>query len=187
VARGYAVVVPSPSCSLMLREEYPQLLASEASRAVAASTYDLCDYLFKLSRAGKVKKEFKRKLGRVKYHVPCHIRLQNIGFRGRDVLRWVCDGIDVVQECSGHDGTWSMLRENFDQSLRWGKKCFDGMAPTAGEPCSGACTDCGLAAVAIHQGARVSALHPVVVLAYAYGYDVGDAARSLVPVDGASA
>jgi glycerol-3-phosphate dehydrogenase subunit C len=179
VARGYAIAVPSPSCSLMIREEFPQLVPTAESRAVADATYDLCDYLFKLARAGRVKKEFVRRLGRVKYHVPCHLRVQQIGFRGRDVLRWVSEGIDLIQECSGHDGTWSMLRENFPDSLRWGRKCFEGMAPAAGEPCSAACTDCGLAAVAIHQGAGVTALHPVIALAYAYGFDVGDAAVHL--------
>ncbi len=185
VARGWEVVVPSPSCSLMLREEYPQLVDTAESRAVATATHDLCDYLVKLGRAGRIRKEFPRRLGRVKYHVPCHIRLQNIGFRGRDVLRWVSEGVDVVQECSGHDGTWSMLRENFAASLHWGRKCFEGMKPVPDQPCSAACSDCGLAALQIGQGAGVTALHPVVVLAYAYGFDVGPAARHLVPLEAA--
>ncbi|HZR82607.1 MAG TPA: heterodisulfide reductase-related iron-sulfur binding cluster [Candidatus Binatia bacterium] len=184
VARGYAVVVPSPSCSLMMREEVPQLVATPEGRAVAAATHDLCDYLFKLGRAGGVRKEFVRRLGRVKYHVPCHIRAQQIGYRGRDVLRWVSEGIDLVQECSGHDGTWSMWKENFHDSLRWGRKCFEGMKPAVGEACSAACTDCALAALQIRQGAGVTAIHPVVALAYAYGFDVGDAAAHLAPATG---
>lgn len=181
VARGYRVVVPSPSCSLMLREEYPQLVDSPDCHAVAAATHDLCDYLFRIAREGHVKKDFKRRLGTIKYHVPCHIRAQQIGFRGRDVLRWVAAGVETVQECSGHDGTWSMLKENFQDSLRWGEKAFEGMKPVAGEHCSGACSDCGLAALHIRQGTGLSALHPVVVLAYAYGFDIGDAAAHLTP------
>lgn len=179
VERGYAVVLPSPSCSLMVREEYPQILPTDAARAVAAASYDLCDYLFRLNRAGGVKKDFVRRLGHVKYHVPCHIRQQQIGFRGRDVLRWVSEGVDLVQECTGHDGTWSMKTENFEKSLRWGRKCFEAMTPTAGEPCSAACSDCALAALQIRQGAGVVALHPVLVLAHAYGFDIGDAAQHL--------
>jgi glycerol-3-phosphate dehydrogenase subunit C len=182
VARGYAVVVPSPSCSLMMREEAAQLVDTAAAHEVASATYDLCDYLFRLSRAGRIKKEFARRLGPMKYHVPCHIRVQQIGYRGRDVLRWVSESVDLVQECSGHDGTWSMLRENFDDSLRWGRKCFEGMIPAAGETCAGACTDCALAAVQIGQGAGITAVHPVVALAYAYGFDVGEAASHLVRV-----
>ena len=121
-ARGLRIVIPSPSCSLMMREEVPQLLDTPESRAVAAACQDLCDFLFQRGREGKIDKQFARRLGRVAYHVPCHIRAQQIGFRGRDVLRWVADSIDIVQECSGHDGTWSMLRENFEDSLRWGRK-----------------------------------------------------------------
>jgi Fe-S oxidoreductase len=181
VEQGYRIVIPSPSCSLMMREEVPQLLDTPESRAVAMASQDLCDYLFQLGRAGRIDKTFSRRLGRVKYHVPCHIREQQIGFRGRDVLRWVCEGIDLVQECSGHDGTWSMLRENFAASLHWGRKAAEGMRPIAGEACSAACTDCALAALHLHQGAGVRALHPVTALAYAYGFDVGDAAAHLVP------
>src|SRR5262249_54692943 len=149
------------------------------ARAVAAATFDLCDYLFKLGRAGRIDKQFQRRLGHVKYHVPCHIRVQRIGYRGRDVLRWISEGVDLVQECSGHDGTWSMLRENFEDSLRWGRKAFDGMTPAAGETCSAACSDCALAALQIHQGAGLTALHPVIALAWAYGFEVGEAAKHL--------
>ncbi|MBM4269998.1 MAG: hypothetical protein FJ144_25910 [Deltaproteobacteria bacterium] len=181
VERGYRIVIPSPSCSLMMREEVPQLVDTPESRAVATASQDLCDYLFQLGRAGRIDKTFPRRLGRVKYHVPCHIREQQIGFRGRDVLRWVSEGIELVQECSGHDGTWSMLKENFPDSLRWGRKAAEGMKPVAGESCSAACTDCALAALHLHQGAGVRALHPVTVLAYAYGFDVGEAAAHLIP------
>ena len=31
VEQGYAIVIPSPSCSLMVREEYPQLVADPRS------------------------------------------------------------------------------------------------------------------------------------------------------------
>jgi Fe-S oxidoreductase len=182
VERGYAIVIPSPSCSLMMREEMPQLVDTPESRAVASACSDLCDYLFQLARVGQIDKRFARRLGRVKYHVPCHIRQQQIGFRGRDVLRWVSEAVEVVQECSGHDGTWSMLRANFAASLHWGRKAAEGMRPETGEPCSGACTDCALAALHLHQGAGIRALHPVVALAYCYGFEIGDDAAHLVPL-----
>jgi len=187
VERGWAVVVPSPSCSLMLREEVPQIVPTDAAARVAAATWDLCDYLVKLGRTSAgVRKDFVRRLGRARYHVPCHVREQQIGFRGRDVLRWVCDdGVEMVQECSGHDGTWSMKKENFEASLGWGRKCFEGMRGDVGEACSARCSDCALAALQIRQGAGVAAVHPVIVLAHAYGFDVGDAARHIEshPVD----
>ncbi|MBI1816601.1 MAG: hypothetical protein HYR72_16605 [Deltaproteobacteria bacterium] len=177
--RGYEVVIPSPSCSLMVREEYPQLFAGEASTAVAAHSHDLAEYIFRIAREGRLKRDFTRRLGKIKYHVPCHIRVQNIGLRGRDILKLIADEVDAVQECSGHDGTWSMRTEHFKDSLRWGQKLFNGMKPEVGESCSGACSDCGLAALHIKQGTGQQAVHPVVALAFAYGFDVGEAAKLL--------
>ncbi|HUI27154.1 MAG TPA: heterodisulfide reductase-related iron-sulfur binding cluster, partial [Candidatus Kryptonia bacterium] len=181
VARGYEVVIPSPSCSLMVREEYPQLRGDPSSAEVAAHSHDLAEYIFRIAREGRLKRDFKRRLGKIKYHVPCHIRVQNIGLRGRDILKVIADEVDAVQECSGHDGTWSMSAEHFKESLHWGKKLFAGMTPAAGEQCSGACTDCGLAALHIKQGSGQDAVHPVVALAWAYGYDVGEAEKLLTP------
>jgi Fe-S oxidoreductase len=170
VERGYAVVIPSPSCSLMIREEYPQLVASAAAEKLAANSYDLNDYLYRIAREGRLKRDFKRRFGKVTYHVPCHIRVQNIGVRGRDLLRLVADEVELVQECSGHDGTWSMRTQHFRDSLRRGRKAFDGMRPGAGEPGALACSDCRLAAQHIQQGCGRLTVHPVVALAHAYGF-----------------
>lgn len=177
VKRGYRVVIPSPSCSLMLREEAPQLLGDGAAAEVAAATFDLCDFLFREAREERVHKEFRRRAGPIRYHIPCHIREQQIGFRGRDILRWVSEGVEAIQECSGHDGTWSMDVAHFDDSLRHGRKAAEAMS--SGEPCSARCSDCVLASLHLRQMADVEVLHPVVVLAWAYGYDVGDAASAI--------
>lgn len=173
VERGYRIVIPSPSCSLMTREEYPQLVSGVAAAAVAAASHDLDEYLFRIAREGRLKRDFKRRFSTIRYHVPCHIRVQNVGIRGRDLLKLIADEVIAVQECTGHDGTWSMRREHFEESLYWGRKAFEGMAVAAGEACALACTDCRLAALHIEQGAERSSVHPVVALAHAYGFDTG--------------
>ena len=173
VERGYRIVIPSPSCSLMVREEFPQIVADERSRAVAEASHDLDEYLYRIAREGRLKRDFTRKFGPTRYHVPCHIRAQNVGLRGRDLLKLICDEVTAVQECTGHDGTWSMQRDNFEDSLEWGRKAFDGMRVDAGETCALACSDCRLAALHIEQGAQRKTVHPVVALAHAYGFDVG--------------
>lgn len=172
VDQGYAIVIPSPSCSLMTREEFPQLLADPRSARIAGRAHDLDEYLYRIARDGRLKRDFVRRFGAIRYHVPCHIRVQNIGIRGRDLLRLIADEVTTVQECSGHDGTWSMQREHFRNSLRWGEKAFAGMRAEAGAACALACTDCRLAALHIEQGAGRTTVHPVVALAHAYGYDV---------------
>lgn len=184
VERGYRVVVPSPSCSLMIREEYPQLVDAEAAHRVSASTHDLDEYLYRIAREGRLKRDFRRRFRRVAYHVPCHIRVQNIGVRGRDLLRLVADEVELIQECSGHDGTWSMSREHFEDSLHWGRKAFEGVRKASGDPCGVACTDCRLAALHLRQGAGCETVHPVVALAHAYGLeDAAPGLRSL-PAEG---
>jgi len=178
VEAGYAIVIPSPSCSLMVREEYPQVVATERVRHVAQRSHDLNEYLYRLAREGRLKRDFKRRFGIVRYHVPCHIRVQNIGIRGRDLLRLVADEVEAVQECSGHDGTWSMQKAHFEDSLRWGQKAFDGVRAGTGGSCALVCSDCRLAALHLQQGAGRPTVHPVVALAHAYGFEV-DAPLSL--------
>jgi Fe-S oxidoreductase len=171
IERGYAVVIPSPSCSLMVREEYPQLVETAAMRTFAQRTHDLNEYLYRFAREGRLKRDFQRRFDEIRYHVPCHIRVQNVGIRGRDLLRLVADKVEAVQECSGHDGTWSMQVEHFQESLHWGRKAFEGMQLTAGEGCALACSDCRLAALHLQQGGGTPTVHPVVALAHAYGFD----------------
>lgn len=182
VKKGYEVVIPSPSCSLMIREEYPQILGTEDARLLAAHSHDLSDYLFKLKREGRIRRDFKEKYDRLKYHVPCHIKAQNIGLRGKDMLNMVAEDVDMVDACSGHDGTWSMMKKYHKDSLKWGGKLFDGIVggerektPRGqfGEPCSGACGDCHLAATQVKEATGIEMTHPIVALAKAYGFDVG--------------
>ncbi len=181
VKRGYAIVVPSPSCSLMLREEAPQLVEDDATRAVAAATRDLCDYVFALGRAGRIDKTFPKRIGRVAYHVPCHIREQQIGLRGRDLLKWFSEGVDLVQECSGHDGTWSLQREHFEDSMAIGRRAAEAMAQASSAGCGASCTDCPLAALQMNQIAGVRPEHPIVMMARAYDLPIGERQGDLFP------
>jgi glycerol-3-phosphate dehydrogenase subunit C len=177
VERGYKVAVINPTCSLMLRQEYPELLDNPADRpmaaaakTVAAATRDLGEFLFELRQAGGFKEDFKSTpAGPVAYHAPCHLRMQAIGYRGRDLMRRV-PGVQpkLVAECCGHDGTWAMKVENFEQSLKNGEKAFDGMNEAAAETWT---TECPLAALQFKQACGRDVLHPVQVLDRAYRAD----------------
>lgn len=177
VAQGYKIAAINPTCSLMMKHEYPELLnlpdepaVAEAARQVAAATQDISEFLFELRRQGHFKEDFKSTPnGTVAYHAPCHLRMQNVGFRGRDLMRRI-PGVrpKLVAECCGHDGTWAMKRENFNASFENGKRAFDGM-----QGAEAACwsTDCPLAALQFEQACGQSALHPVEVLDRAYRAD----------------
>ena len=177
VERGYKVAVINPTCSLMMRQEYPELLTGsdggrrdEAVRKVAAAVRDVSEFLFELRQAGQFKEDFRSTPGGpVAYHAPCHLRMQNVGFRGRDLMRRIPGAQPkLVAECCGHDGTWAMKREFFDLAMSNGRKAFEGMRETGAEIWS---TDCPLAAVQFEQACGKVPLHPVEVLAKAYRED----------------
>jgi Fe-S oxidoreductase len=166
VERGAKVVVPGPSCSLMLKEEYPRLLRSEAAARVAAATRDLMEHVYELARAKQLERSFERRLGKIAYHAPCHLRVQNIGFRSRDVLRLVSDEVELIEACSGVDGTWGMQARFHDASLGVARKLLDAIERSGAEHLS---TDCPLAALRIQEGTGRKAVHPIVLLRHAYG------------------
>ena len=90
----------------MLRVEYPRLLGSENAKAVAKNTTDPTEFLASLAAQGKLNRDFKTGAGKVAYHMPCHLRAQNIGYKTRDVLSLLPDTtVEVIEACSGHDGT----------------------------------------------------------------------------------
>jgi Fe-S oxidoreductase len=177
VDRGYTVAVVNPTCSLMIRQEYRELLDDPANRTLAAAakkvadaTRDVSEYLFELRKEGHFKEDFKSTPnGPVAYHAPCHLRMQSIGFRGRDLMRRI-PGVKpkLTAECCGHDGTWAMKTEYFELALKNGAKSFDGMREAEAEVWA---SDCPLAAVQFQQACGHEVLHPLEVLDRAYRED----------------
>jgi Fe-S oxidoreductase len=168
VREGREVVVPGPTCSYMLKQEYPWLDGSADARLVAANTRDIFEYLAKLHAAGELDTSFTKPIGAVTYHMPCHLRAQNIGHKSADVLRAIPGtSVDVVEKCSAVDGTWGFKKEYYELSMKLAKPLFD--AVTTGRPV--AATDCPLAALQIEQGTGRKPKHPVEVLAAAYGFE----------------
>jgi Fe-S oxidoreductase len=167
VEAGATVVVPGPSCSLMLKTEYPKLLHSEAAARVASATRDLMEFVHELARAKKLDRGFSRPLGRVAYHAPCHLRAQNIGLPAQVLLERLA-GAEVVpiQACSGVDGTWGMQARFHDASMKVAARMLEGIG--AAEP-DHIATDCPLSALRIEEGLGRKAVHPIVLLHRAYG------------------
>lgn len=174
---GYTIAVINPTCSLMIREEYPDLLddpadpaLAAAAKQVAAATRDLGEYLYEQRQAGAFKEDFKSTPGgAVAYHAPCHLRKQNVGFRGRDLIRRIPDAKPrLVAECCGHDGTWAMKTEYFALAMKNGQRAFDGMDEVDAEVWA---TECPLAALQFKQATGREPLHPVEILDRAYRAD----------------
>jgi Fe-S oxidoreductase len=174
VDAGAKVVAINPTCSMMLRREYPELVATEdrdRAKKVAAAIQDPGEFLWKIRKEERFNTDFLSTPGeKVSYHAPCHLRAQAVGFKGRDLLKKI-PGVkpDTVIECCGHDGTYAMKLEGFVPAARIGKKAFDGMK---GDPDAEVwATDCPLAAIQFQQHAGVKPMHPMSILAKAYRED----------------
>ena len=84
-------------------------------KAVAEAMFDPFEYFVLRHKDGLLKTDFKRPLGKVSYHIPCHSRVQNIGRKTEEMLKMVPDTtVNTVERCSGHDGTWGVKNEYYD-------------------------------------------------------------------------
>ena len=167
VEKGYVVVTPGPSCSLMMKKEYPWLAPDDAdTKALAGATRDLCEFLMELKQEGKLNLDFPTAPKSVAYHLPCHLNVQRIRFKASDLLALTGAKVTTVEKCSGHDGTWAMKVEYFEESMKVGRKLFDPLLAANAEVIA---SDCALASVQITQGTSRPVKHPVEVLRDAYG------------------
>ena len=132
--------------------------------------FDPFEYLMLRARDGLLKTDFKRPLGKVSYHIPCHSRVQNVGQKTRELLQLVPGTqINTVERCSGHDGTWGVKTEFFEQSMKIGRPVFKQMAASDPDFIS---SDCPIAGRHIVQGmgeTRARKEHPLTLLRMAYG------------------
>jgi glycerol-3-phosphate dehydrogenase subunit C len=166
VREGLRIVVPGPTCSYQLKHEFPELLDSDDARLVAENTLDLGEYVFKVAAAKELDRDFARRMGRVAYHLPCHLKAQNIGFRSKQILGLIADEVVMVDACSGVDGTWGMKARYYDQSLRICSNLTKAIEEAQADHVA---TDCPLSALRIREETGRVAVHPIVLLRDAYG------------------
>jgi Fe-S oxidoreductase len=167
VKDGYAIVSPGPSCSMMIKKEYPLLSDDEDTKLVAQNTYDICEYLMKLQSEGKLDTKFINPQGKIIYQLSCHLRAQNIGYKSRDLMKLIPGTeIEMIERCSGHDGTFGMKVEFFEESIKIAKPIFkkvDEIKPDK------IVSDCSLSGLQIQYGTQKKTLHPIQILKNAYG------------------
>jgi Fe-S oxidoreductase len=163
---GKKIVSPGPSCTLTLRTEYPELVPTPEAKEVAAAVMDLSDFLLQQARAKKFPKPPAGAVGKVAFHVACHNRVQNFGYRGRDLLKWAGGEVTLVDRCCGMDGTWGMKSEFFEESLKVAEAAASKVEAAEPEVVS---SDCPLAGLQLRQKTGRASYHPVRILQAAYG------------------
>ena len=171
VEQGFDIVAPIPSCVLMFKQELPLMFPQDAAvQLVKSRIFDPFEYLMLRHQAGLLRTDFRARLGSISYHVPCHLRVQNIGLKTRDLLKLVPETtIDVIERCSGHNGTYAVKSEFHDASMKIARPVVQKVQDQAADHYA---SDCPMAGHQLESGLAEGARepeHPLKLLRIAYG------------------
>ncbi|MDA8362411.1 MAG: heterodisulfide reductase-related iron-sulfur binding cluster [Gammaproteobacteria bacterium] len=170
VDEGWDIVAPVPSCVLMFKQELPLMFPEDPDVAkVRAAIFDPFEYLMLRHKHGKLRTDFKKSLGRISYHVACHLRVQNIGMKTRDLLQLVPQTqVEAIERCSGHDGTYAVKSEFHESSMKIAGPVVDRVRQADADHYS---SDCPMAGHQIENGLDTGKApeHPLALLREAYG------------------
>jgi Fe-S oxidoreductase len=170
VDEGWDIVTPIPSCTLMFKQELPLMFPDDPQvLKVRDAMFDPFEYLWARYKGGLLRTDFPRKLGKISYHVPCHLRVQNLGLKTRDVLMLVPQTqVEAIERCSGHNGTYGIKREYRDVSMKIGRPVVRRVGDSGADFYS---SDCPMAGHQIESGLEQprEPTHPLKLLRMAYG------------------
>jgi FAD/FMN-containing dehydrogenase/Fe-S oxidoreductase len=168
VRQGFHVVATEPAAALCLTHEYLNLVDDEEARIVAANTSEACSYLWKMHLTGKLQLDLKPVHASLGYHTPCHLRALNVGTPGENLLGLI-PGLRVhhiEQGCSGMAGTFGLMHRNYRSSLRVGWGLITKLRNPA---LQAGTTECSSCRIQMEQGTTKRTIHPIKLLALAYG------------------
>ena len=115
IDKGYDVIALVPSCALMLKFEWPLIVPDDDNvKALSGATSDITEYITDIAKNEGLADGLRPLEGGVTVHIACHARAQNMGQKGAEMLRLIPDTeINVIERCSGHGGSWGIMKENF--------------------------------------------------------------------------
>lgn len=170
VDEGWKLVAPVPSCVLMFKQELPLLFPDDADvLKVRDAFYDPFEYLMLRHKEGQLNTSFANSLGKVSYHVACHLRVQNIGLKTKDILQLIPETqVEAIERCSGHDGTYAVKKEFHQISMKIARPVVNRVKQSESDYYA---SDCPMAGHQIENGLEYSAepTHPISLLRKAYG------------------
>ncbi|MEZ5668109.1 MAG: heterodisulfide reductase-related iron-sulfur binding cluster [Alphaproteobacteria bacterium] len=178
VDRGYDIVALVPSCALMLKFEWPLILPDDAGvKKLSQATFDITEYVVDIAKRHGLADGMQPLDGGVSLHIACHARAQNMGQKAAEMLRLIPSAdLEVIERCSGHGGSWGVMKENFEVALKVGR-------PVARKALEAKkahlASECPLAGEHIVQGTErlgddgrpvvPHSRHPIELMAQAYG------------------
>jgi glycerol-3-phosphate dehydrogenase subunit C len=173
---GRPILVPQPTCAYVLKNEVPDFVGTDEARLVAEHTFDVSEWLVNRHRAEAIDTDFAGETYEtIIWHHACHYRAQQMGPKSRDLMALTGAKVEMVDRCAGIDGTWGLRAENVEMSKRIAKPLVEKVTASEADLVVG---DCHLANTAILEQSGKRPVHPVQVLARAYGIDDGTAEGS---------
>jgi len=181
IDKGYDVIALVPSCALMLKFEWPLVLpGDEDVKRLSQATFDISEYVVAIAKKEGLAGGLAPLPGGVALHIACHARAQNMGQKAAEMLRLLPEAdLAVIERCSGHGGSWGVLKENFEVALKVGRPVAR-QAAEAGK--AFVASECPLAGEHVVQGMERLGIeikpeightrHPIELFAQAYGIDV---------------
>jgi glycerol-3-phosphate dehydrogenase subunit C len=177
IEKGYDIVAMVPSCALMLKFEWPLIVPDDAAvKKLSEATFDVAEYIVDIAKKEGLAPGLEQLDAPVTLHMACHARAQNMGQKAAEMLRLVPEAqVTVIERCSGHGGSWGVMKGNFETALKVGKPVARQALAKAGAVLA---SECPLAGMHIRQGMEVlaegepvtgQALHPIELIARAYG------------------
>ena len=176
IDEGYDILTLTASCGLMFKFEWPLIVPdNEDVKALSAATRDISEYIVQIADKHGLPDGLQTIEGGVRVHLACHARAQNMGPKSADLLRLIPDAdIGVIERCSGHGGTFGVMKDTHELAVKVGKPVARNVAKSEAKTIV---SDCPLAAKHIVQGVEYldssaklpEAAHPVEVFARAYG------------------
>ena len=183
IDEGYDIVTLTASCGLMLKFEWALIVPdNEDVKRLADTVFDIDEYVVDIAKTEGLPGGMKSLPEGVSVHLPCHARAQNMGPKAAEMLRMIPDTpVDVIERCSGHGGTFGVMKETHAVAEKVGRPVFRAVA---GQARGHIVSDCPLAAQHIFQnvsdmaakdGTKLTAPapeHPIEIIARAYGLEV---------------
>lgn len=176
VDAGKDIITLTASCGLMFKFEWPLILPdNEDVKALSAATRDISEYVVDIANTEGLVEGLLPLKGGIAMHLACHARAQNIGPKSAEMLGYIPEAeVTVIERCSGHGGTFGVLKETHHLAVKIGKPTAKRVANSKAET---VCSDCPLAAKHLVQLTEdieampnpPEAAHPIEVFARAYG------------------
>lgn len=168
IRQGYTIIATEPAAVLCLKHEYPTLLDNEDAHLVAAHSHEACEFFWHLHEQDRLDLDFAATPATIAYHQPCHLRVLDPNQSGPRLLELIPElSVQRIEAgCTGMAGTWGLQKKNYRNSLRIGWPLISAMRTAR---VSIATTECSACKMQIEHGSAKRTVHPLKLLAYAYG------------------